>query len=544
MRDARRVIQPRSYALALGVALSLALLQGQTCDRGNTDLTNLEFEVDGGPDLIVGFDTLNRSYDVSTSGSPVTVRAQAVFGVNDISWQWLVGTTTIGSGPIGTGSGEVTIPTPIPDGESVLRVVVKSNQVGSTASGYYTINITNSPWGTPKLIETDTGDAANPQVAVDPNGDAVAVWRQHDGSVWSIYANRLTSGVWGTPALLETGTGDAFGPQVAVDPNGDAVAVWTQYDGTIFNIYANQMTSGVWGTPALLETGTGDAWEPQVAVDPNGDAVAVWRQHDGSALSIYANRLTSGVWGTAALLETDNTGHAREPQVAVDPNGDAVAVWRQFDGSAWGIYANRMTSGVWGTPELLETDTGHALSPQVAVDPNGDAVAVWHQDDGSAYSIYANRMTSGVWGTAALLETDNAGHADSPQVAVDPNGDAVAVWYQSDGSARNIYANRLVSGVWGTPELLETDTGLASAPQVAVDPNGDGVAVWTQSDGSVNDIYANRLTGGVWGTAELLDTGAGTGQTPQVAVDPNGDGVAVWTQSGGSVNDIYANRLQ
>ena len=141
MRHSRRVIQSRTYALAFLVALSLALLQGQTCDRGNTDLTSLELEVDGGPNLIVGFDTLNRSYDVSTSGSTVTVRAQAVFGVNTITWQWLVGTTTIGSGPIGTGSGEVTLPIPIPDGQSVLRIVVRSNQVGTTASGYYGVNV-------------------------------------------------------------------------------------------------------------------------------------------------------------------------------------------------------------------------------------------------------------------------------------------------------------------------------------------------------------------------------------------------------------------
>jgi len=86
-----------------------------------------------------------------------------------------------------------------------------------------------------------TQECVRPQVAVGPNGDAVAVWPRYDGSVFSIYANRLTSGVWGTPELLETNTGNtALQPQVAVDPNGDAVVVWTQPGGGTFNIYANR----------------------------------------------------------------------------------------------------------------------------------------------------------------------------------------------------------------------------------------------------------------------------------------------------------------
>ncbi|TPW09101.1 MAG: hypothetical protein FD130_2655, partial [Halothiobacillaceae bacterium] len=46
------------------------------------------------------------------------------------------------------------------------------------------------------------------------------------------------------------------------------------------------------------------------------------------------------------------------------------------------------------------------------------------------------------WGVAGLIETDNAGSASSPQVAIDANGNALAVWHQSDGTRYNIWANR------------------------------------------------------------------------------------------------------
>jgi hypothetical protein len=48
----------------------------------------------------------------------------------------------------------------------------------------------------------------------------------------------------------------------------------------------------------------------------------------------------------------------------------------------------------------------------------------------------------GAWGTAELIETDNAGTAYKPQVAIDSSGNAIAVWYQNDGTRHNIWANR------------------------------------------------------------------------------------------------------
>ena len=50
-------------------------------------------------------------------------------------------------------------------------------------------------------------------------------------------------------------------------------------------------------------------------------------------------------WGTAVLIETDNVGNAYNPQVAVDESGNAIAVWKQFDGTRSNIWANRYVVG-------------------------------------------------------------------------------------------------------------------------------------------------------------------------------------------------------
>jgi hypothetical protein len=72
----------------------------------------------------------------------------------------------------------------------------------------------------------------------------------------------------------------------------------------------------------------------------------------------------------------------------------------------------------------------------------GNAVVVWHQYDGIRYNIWANRFTPGVgWGSALLIDSDNAGSATSPQAAIDPLGNPIVVWSQSDGARDNIWSN-------------------------------------------------------------------------------------------------------
>ena len=423
-------------------------------------------------------------------------------------------------------------------------------------SGYSntTAVTTSSGWETATLIESDdAGSAEIPQLAVDGSGNVTAVWDQYDGTRYNIWANRYVAGIgWGAATLIETdNAGIASGAQVAVDGSGNATAVWFQSDGSRYNIRANRYTAGVgWGAATLIETdNAGDAFSPQVAMDGAGNATAVWHQFDGARYNIWANRYVAGVgWGTATLIETDNAGAAFSAQVVMDGGGNATVVWQQSDGARNNIWTNRFVAGVgWGTATLIETDAGDASNPQVAVDSSWNATAVWSQFDGARYNIWANRYVAGVgWGTATLVETDNAGAALFPQVGVDGYGNATAVWSQSDGTRNNIWANRYVAGVgWGTATLIETNNaGPAFEPQVTVDRGGNATAVWYQRSGNRDDIWVNRYAVGQgWGTATLLETNnAGTAGSPQVAVDGSGNTTAVWHQSDGARANIYANR--
>ena len=309
-------------------------------------------------------------------------------------------------------------------------------------------------------------------------------------------------GVWGTAETIETDdAGDAASPQIAFDPSGNAISVWHQSDGVRNNIWSNRYTAGTgWGTAIKIETDdAGHAMAPQIAFDPSGNAISVWHQSDGTRNNIWSNRYTAGTgWGTAIKIETDDAANATFPQIAIDSGDSAISVWVQSDGVLTNIWANRYTAETgWGTAEKIETnDAGFAEAPQIAFDPSGNAISVWQQSDGAWFHIWSNRYTAGTgWGTAMKIEIDEAADAQEPEIAIDSAGNAIVVWWLSDGTRTNIWANRYAAeSGWGTAAKIETDdTADAESPKVAVDSGGNAISVWKQSDGTLFNILANRF---------------------------------------------------
>src|SRR5262249_35763044 len=144
---------------------------------------------------------------------------------------------------------------------------------------------------------------------------------------------------WDTPVLLETGdAGNALLAHVVVDAQGNGMAVWYQSDGTNFNIWANRYAAGGgWGSAILIGPEVPGRWfyaasDPQIALDANGNALVLWEEDDLVSVgvltsAIWVNRYRPGVgWDVAAPLVATGVGY---PQMAMDANGNALAVWAQ-----------------------------------------------------------------------------------------------------------------------------------------------------------------------------------------------------------------------
>ncbi|MGQ0797436.1 MAG: hypothetical protein ACT4OI_06210, partial [Methanobacteriota archaeon] len=400
-------------------------------------------------------------------------------------------------------------------------------------------------WGQATPISSGPFGAGAPDLAVDAAGNAIAVWTQSDGVRISAYAAYLSVAFgWAAPTRIElSNAGDVSAVFVAMDPGGNGTAVWHQFDGSRFRTYGNRFTpSAGWGTAVSIDDpNLADSAWPDVAADANGNAIAVFRQFDGATTSMIANRYVPGSGWTGPTVIEGYTASSDDAQVAVAASGEATAVWRQWDGSVNNIASNRFTPGAgWATATYIEASGGEAIEPRVAMDAAGGAIAVWRQLSGSARSVFANRFVPGAgWGSPQLLETDDTGDAAGPRIAMDAAGNAVAVWSQSDGTTTNVWANRYVAGTgWGSPVVLETASGFAAGPLASVDADGNAFATWVQFDGTVMHLYAARYRVALgWDAPVLLETdNQGGASVGGLAADAAGHAVAVWPQTDGAVS--------
>ena len=300
-----------------------------------------------------------------------------------------------------------------------------------------------------------------------------------------------------TPVDLSAGGNNASTPQVAVDPAGDTVAVWSRSNG--FNEIvqaASRPAGGAWSGPVDLSAGGGNALEPQVAIDGSGNAVAVWSRSNGSRTVVQAAVMgAGGAWSPAVDL-SDAERNASAPQVAVDPAGNAVAVWSRFNGLNDIVQAaSRRAGGAWSGPVDLSVGGGNAGQAQVAIDGSGNAVAVWSRYDGANFIVQSSaRAAGGGWSSPPTDLSAAGGPAGEPQVAVGGGGEAVAVWSRNDGANLIVQsAARAGGGAWSGAVDLSTAGLNSKEPQVTLSPGGEAVAVWVREAGGFNTLAQAAL---------------------------------------------------
>lgn len=244
-----------------------------------------------------------------------------------------------------------------------------------------------------------------------------------------------------------------------------------------------------------------------------------------------------GAWAATPTRLNSGLVDVQEPDVAVDARGNAFTVWTQQDGAMRNIWASRYEPGSgWSAPYTIEQNAALADSPKVAMDAAGNAIAVWIQYQVGAPSLWASRFTpAGGWETPELLELMDGSAAVLPRIAMNAAGHAVVAWYQQEAVA-NIYVNRYVPGSgWQGVQSIETNPLPGYQPYVAVTPDATAVVAWRQRNAAnLSDLAASSAAlGGAWSTPVLLEAAAGTVETVDLAAAADGSVVAAWAQADG-----------
>jgi hypothetical protein len=316
---------------------------------------------------------------------------------------------------------------------------------------------------------------------------------------------------------------------------------------------ADAATPDAAGADAAMPDASSDHTPPTLAwTDPGEGAAHV---EPTQAITVSFDELVTVSEPADGLLLLDEAGYPVAGAVEVDGNtlrfvpADDLALLGSYTAVVTTAVTDRagnplasehrfqlaVRDGAWELPGTLieDSDSDVLRTPDAAMNPRGDVVAVWSQLD-PPFSIWANHYDAhtGEWGTAQPIEHDDAGDAVAPRVAMGAAGDAIAVWQQFDGAHHHVWASRYDAGAgWGEPvQLDEGNTGDASEPRIAMNAGGAAVVAWQQREGGQTQPWIRRHAAGTgWGVADPVHL---FGQPafmlgPELAVAIDGEGNAL-----------------
>jgi hypothetical protein len=227
---------------------------------------------------------------------------------------------------------------------------------------------------------------------------------------------------------------------------------------------------------------------------------------------------------------------ASSPRIASDGVGNIVAAWREVDGDQSSIRAAfRQKGEAWGESTRISLPAASTESPEVAMDRLGNAVAIWHRSTGRDSVVQAAvRPAGGTWSAPQNLSAvdDVAFNAD---VALEA-GHLTAVWTVVR-ERRSVVesSSRTIAGSWEPAETISAPDENSYAPVVAMDGRGGAVASWQWSDGGFLVVQAASRSGaGDWSAPEALSGPGRHATRPVIAMDANGNVMVGWIRYNGS----------
>ncbi|MBX7067092.1 MAG: hypothetical protein K1X28_07665 [Parachlamydiales bacterium] len=405
----------------------------------------------------------------------------------------------------------------------------------------------NLTWGMPALsLDTNPpiGDTdSNAYIAMDPMGNAVATWSRTTGkgaseNIWAAVYNH-SQRVW-TGAVRISGGGSASNSQTAVDSTGNAIFVWEEGFPTriCFRILSSD---GVWTPdpsmpPAVVHSSKNAQTFPQIAVDSNGNALAIWNEFFGGINHIFSAKKPFGMsWIDLGEIATglQDTSLIPSKALAMNPSGDALAVWLE---NKQEVHMAHFLMGEWHEPMIVAQN--NATSPSICIDREGDGVIVWSQN----HAILSKRFQKGKLSDAPLVISHPDYVAERPSVGMDASGNAVVVYERYNSMHKFIVGANLnkTASSWTKPLDISapspSDANAAGYPVFSMNAIGDGVAIWKEWTGTNMVIQGAGFSLGTWSSIRTLSSPSGDAGSPSPAYDifvtlnEAGNILAIWPE--------------
>lgn len=234
-----------------------------------------------------GWGNPGKIEEMGTNASTVRVAAGAggtaivVFSQGSTVYAARYAGSWISPVPIGSGSPTCADLVMAPDASAIAMWSVGSDLMAARYTG---------TWSPAAAIDAEsTSIEAGCDLDAGPDGRVIAVWVQGGNASQAVFTSAAG---WGSAFNLESGSGDVNTPSVSAGSAMRAMAVWSQHDGSIYNAWANHYRSSTgWAGPALVETQGGSVTGASKVIYDAGTNtfIALWLQAPTGFHSVYAS---------------------------------------------------------------------------------------------------------------------------------------------------------------------------------------------------------------------------------------------------------------
>ena len=256
-------------------------------------------------------------------------------------------------------------------------------------------------------------------------------------------------------------------------------------------------------------------WQRTADVGGTGEVIFAWSDTRDGGRDIYALKIDQNGnvvdgWDSNGQIVVKAPGRQEDPQLVSDTNGGAYVIWKDYryepdDGDFFAQHILSDGSLAWdaeGVP--LTTVAGKQTSPNLCVDGQGGAFAIWKDESlGSGIpSLYGTHLGSGVLeeGVGVLLNSSDLSYG-GVSLEVASAGSAMLVWSYTVGTNdEDLYAQRIDTScntLWSSPEEggipFYQGVGVQASPRVTYYNEDYSIVVWEDDRSGDDDIYAQFL---------------------------------------------------
>jgi hypothetical protein len=322
-------------------------------------------------------------------------------------------------------------------------------------------------------------------------------------------------------------------------------------------------------------------------VFPTAEPALTWK--DGNAIIVYVYddpnlpphqsteiralmQQSDGSWQDVPI--TQDTALDSQPRVAVDANGNLIAVWTRMENVdpdpdpnlrlpkgeiAYAVYNDQ--TGSWSAPVLLTQDDRLDAMPQLVRGADGQLYLVWLKSpdnvlptDLSRPSLPHTDIWLARWDGTAFVEAQRAiERADTMEaaLAVSSQGVPILVWSRdADGNPSTqdlkLYYSYWDGAGWTSPQWVWGNALPQSSPALAMGANDTPVLYFVRSelphpefaDHTQEELLVTSFSGSGW-REPLPITRDNTLDELEVISHPDGRVSAVWLASSQGVADLW-----